>query len=116
MTFVKVTSYDMIRWLDEQRLFSIKAFGPGELTPAIVDHIRKELREIEEATDRQEKLDEFIDVVIMSLDACWRLGFSNADIIGQLHLKQLKNKQRKWPNWRTADRTKAMEHVREEIK
>ena len=41
--------------------------------------------------------------------------FANASpeaILDALHAKQLKNENRTWPDWRTADPNKAIEHVR----
>ena len=40
-------TFDLIAHLRRQREFSEKAFGPGPRTQAVMDHIRKELAEIE---------------------------------------------------------------------
>ncbi|MCT7342173.1 DUF550 domain-containing protein [Pseudomonas aeruginosa] len=75
------------------------SFGPGSRAAGVVDHIRKELREIEEAPG---DLAEWIDVVILALDGAWRTGATPAQIIDALVAKQTKNEARTWPDWRTA--------------
>lgn len=98
--------------LHRQRDWSEKTFGPGSRAQGVVDHIRKELLEIEaDPTD----LREWIDVVILALDGAWRSGASPTDIIEALSAKQFKNERRQWPDWRTADPNKAIEHVRDPV-
>jgi hypothetical protein len=75
----------------------------------VVDHIRKELKEIEsEPLD----LDEWIDVMILAADGAWRTGASPDQIEAQYLDKLRRNMARTWPDWRTADTDKAIEHVR----
>jgi hypothetical protein len=101
---------DLIDYLKRQIVFSEQAFGPGARHHGIVDHIRKELVEIEEdPTD----VEEWVDVIILALDGAWRVGYTPEEIAGVLELKLAKNKSRKWPDWRTAPAGKAIEHVRE---
>jgi hypothetical protein len=38
---------DLIQHLFRQRDFSLRTFGPGQRTHGVLDHIRKELAEIE---------------------------------------------------------------------
>ncbi|MCV3915810.1 DUF550 domain-containing protein, partial [Pseudomonas aeruginosa] len=95
--------------LERQRRFSERTFGPGSRAAGVVDHIRKELREIEEAPG---DLAEWIDVVILALDGAWRTGATSAQIIDALLAKQAKNESRSWPDWRTAPADKAIEHDR----
>lgn len=95
--------------LGRQRLWSSITFGPGARSKMCVDHIRKELIEIEaDPTD----LTEWIDVVILALDGAWRTGAMPNEIIAALVAKQSKNEKRVWPDWRTADPNKAIEHDR----
>src|SRR5688572_20074944 len=102
-------SLDLVRHLRRQSAFSFKAFGPGERTKGVLDHIRKELSEIE----RDPKdLSEWIDVVLLAFDGAWRAGFTPEEIAAALVAKQSKNEGRVWPDWRTADPNKAIEHVR----
>lgn len=93
--------------LQRQREWSERTFGPGARAAGVIDHIRKELREIEAAPG---DLEEWIDVVILALDGAWRSGASPDQIIAQLVGKQTKNEARKWPDWRTMSPDKAIEH------
>jgi hypothetical protein len=102
--------YDLIAHIERQQRFSEKAFGPGVRTKAILDHIRKELREIE---SQPFDLEEWIDGVLLHLDGAWRARYSPAEIAAKLQQKLAKNEQREWPDWRTADPDKAIEHIRE---
>lgn len=101
--------FDLIGHLYAQRDFSERVFGPGLRTGGVIDHIRKELVEIEaEPTD----LEEWIDVILLALDGAWRSGASPERIVAELDRKFTKNKTRTWPDWRTVDPNKAIEHVR----
>lgn len=103
-------TYDIVAHIREQREFSKRTFGPGSRAQGIVDHIRKELAEIEQnPTD----LMEWIDVVLLALDGAWRAGYSPEVIAAALFAKLKRNQSRKWPDWRTAEPGKAIEHVRE---
>jgi len=95
--------------LHRQKAFSEKAFGPGERNAGILDHIRKELLEIEKDPG---DVTEWIDLVILAFDGAWRNGFSPEEIAMALFEKQAKNEARTWPNWRIAEPGKAIEHVR----
>jgi hypothetical protein len=95
--------------LERQRAFSLETFGPGARTAGVLDHIRKELLEIEaEPFD----LSEWVDVVILALDGALRAGHEPAAIIEAVKQKQARNEARKWPDWRTAEPDKAIEHER----
>lgn len=101
--------FDFIAHLQRQREWSTETFGPGPRAQGVVDHIRKELREIEADPG---DLKEWIDVVILALDGAWRSGAQPQEIIAALVAKQTKNEGRAWPDWRTADPNKAIEHDR----
>ena len=98
--------------LARQRSFSERTFGPGARTKGVIDHIRKELLEIEAAPA---DLSEWIDVVILALDGAWRTGATPEQIIAALVAKQDKNEARQWPDWRTAAPDQAIEHVRHDL-
>ena len=50
-----MATFDLASHLERQRAFSLKTFGPGARTAGVIDHIRKELREIEaDPTDIEE--------------------------------------------------------------
>jgi len=104
---------DLISYLRRQKLFSDRTFGPGARTKGVIDHIRKELIEIEAAPS---DLKEWIDVVTLALDGAWRAGYSPEQIVNQLERTLERNEQRKWPDWRTASPDQAIEHDRRESK
>lgn len=108
---LSVSRFDMLAYIGRQMSWSGGTFGPGDRTEGVLDHIRKELREIAENPD---DLEEWIDVIILALDGAWRRGYSPRRIVGALVEKQHKNMQREWPDWREAEPGKAIEHVREE--
>jgi len=105
----RVTMFDMEAHLIRQREFSRKTFGPGTRTKGVIDHIRKELNEIE--ADHQDVC-EWVDVIILAFDGAWRAGWEPRDIIQAIVAKQTKNESRTWPDWRTASPDHAIEHVR----
>lgn len=95
--------------LARQRDWSFKTFGPGPRTNGVCDHIRKELLEIE---DDPADLGEWVDVIILAFDGAWRTGAKPSEIIAAIKAKQARNEARSWPDWRTADPDRAIEHVR----
>ena len=92
-----------------QKQWSLKTFGPGTRLLGVLDHIRKELAEIEaDPTD----LSEWVDVIILAFDGAWRAGWEPQQIIDAIKAKQAKNEARKWPDWRTMSSDVAIEHDR----
>jgi hypothetical protein len=108
----KLRQMNLVAFITDQILFSARTFGPGERTKGVIQHIRKELEEIEAKPD---DLSEYIDVVILALDGAWRQGYSPEEIAGALVAKLEKNKARKWPDWRTMSEGQAIEHIRDEM-
>lgn len=98
--------------LDRQRAWSRETFGPSDVRNhvGVLDHLRKELVEVEDAPD---DVEEWADVVILAFDGAWRAGHEPADILAAIKAKQAKNEGRTWPDWRVADPNRAIEHVRE---
>lgn len=103
--------FDLVSHLERQRAFSAKTFGPGPRTKGVVDHIRKELAEIE--ADPSDIM-EWVDVVILAFDGAWRAGWDPAEIVHAIVTKQSANEARSWPDWRDSDPDKAIEHIRED--
>lgn len=102
-----------------QMAFSHATFGPSTRTDGVIDHIRKELVEVKESGGSAA---EWVDVVILGLDGLTRqLAYCNGerrdpklvahDAVSMLEGKQGRNEARTWPNWRTSDPNKAIEHV-----
>jgi len=106
---MNIAAFDFEAHLARQAAFSALTFGPGARTEGICDHIRKELVEVAAAPG---DLKEWIDVAILALDGAWRCGATPAQIIEALVAKQIRNEGRAWPDWRTADPAKAIEHDR----
>lgn len=89
--------------------WSRKTFGPALRTGGVLDHIRKELKEIE--ADPHD-LSEWVDVIILAMDGFWRHGGAASDLLPRLLAKQQKNMARTWPDWRTMSEDQAIEHDR----
>lgn len=104
--------FDLVAHLHRQIEFSENTFGPGLRTEGLRDHILKELIEIEaNPTD----LMEWVDIIMLGLDGAWRAGHSPEQIAAGLDTKLTINERRKWPDWRTAEPGKAIEHVRDNL-
>lgn len=102
-------AFDFVAHLARQAEFSACTFGPGARVAGVCDHIRKELTEVEASGG---DLKEWVDVIILGLDGAWRSGATPQEIIAALVAKQAKNEARTWPDWRTVDPNKAIEHQR----
>ena len=99
----------LVTQIRDQAHWSRRTFGPGRRTRGVCDHIRKELDEVEESGG---VLDEWVDVLTLAIDGCWRTGASAGEIVTALRTKLLTNMEREWPDWRTCDPEKAIEHER----
>lgn len=96
-------------YLAQQIEWSRDTFGPALRTRGVIDHIRKELGEIEE---KPHDLSEWVDVVILALDGFWRHGGEASGIMPALIAKQQKNMSRFWPDWKNMSEHRAIEHDR----
>jgi hypothetical protein len=99
---------DLVDYIEVQKEWSERVFGPGQRTKGICEHIRKELAEIEQAPA---DLMEWIDVVILALDGAWRAGHSAESISKALVEKFEINLKRKWPM--AGPENRAIEHIKE---
>lgn len=61
-----------VTFLHKQHEASVKNFGPGVRTAGVLDHIRKELREIVECKGKDPV--EWADLIILTLDGMMRAG------------------------------------------
>lgn len=100
---------NLIRHLERQIKFSLATFGPGNRTEGLLDHLRKELREIKASPL---DLEEWVDLILLGLDGAWRSGHTPEQIAQGIDAKLKKNMKRTWPDWRTAKPGKAIEHDR----
>jgi len=102
--------FDLIEHLYRQMAFSGRTFGPGARLKGVLDHIRKEIGEIERAP---QDVEEWADLILLALDGAWRAGHTPEQIAFAIFDKQAKNEKRQWPAWRASDPDKAIEHVRD---
>ncbi len=112
---------DLEQHLVRQMAWSHATFGPSERMNGVIDHIRKELVEVEQSDGSAA---EWVDVVILALDGLTRrLAFAGGGDRGDparvaemackmIVGKQTRNEARIWPDWRAADPNKAIEHDR----
>jgi hypothetical protein len=114
---------DLKQHLIRQMAFSKATYGPGTRTNGVLDHITKEIAEVR---DSGGSADEWVDLVILSLDGLTRqLSFCNegdkriktsaeiAELACNIIVgKQDRNENRTWPDWRTMSAEKAIEHDR----
>ena len=113
---MKLSLYDHLL---RQMAFSRATFGPGPRVHGVLDHAEKEIEEIRRAHGSPE---EWTDLVLLALDGLTRsLQYGKhraypeaaAEMACRLiSEKQGANERRDWPDWRTADPNKAIEHVR----
>ncbi|BBF92654.1 dATP/dGTP pyrophosphohydrolase domain-containing protein [Blastochloris tepida] len=107
--YVSPPQFDLVEHLRRQREFSERTFGPGARTKGVLQHIRKELAEIE---SEPSNVTEWIDVALLAFDGAWRAGHSPEAIAMALAGKQRRNETRRWPDWRTQPMDGAIEHIR----
>lgn len=105
----KRTTFDLVDYIEIQREWSGVVFGEGRRTAGLIEHIRLELGEIEDAP---EDVMEWVDVIILALDGAWRTGCAPAEIARAMAQKQVTNIQRKWPE--SSREGEAIEHIAEE--
>lgn len=111
---------DFAAHLTRQMIFSRATFGPGARTNGVLDHMTKEIEEVRVAGGAAA---EWVDLVILAMDGLTRQLWAAScyekpaqDIaemaVNMIVGKQSRNELREWPDWRTADPEKAIEHVR----
>lgn len=102
------------QWLDQMYEWNLRTFGPGLRTEGVTDHIARELDEIRQApTDRVE----WADALLLVLAGFMRAVNGDAEaLIDAVRAKHQINLVRRWPDWRTADHDKAIEHIRNDRK
>lgn len=105
---------DMRDFWDDQREWSYETFGPPDVRgPAgPLDHLAKEAVEARAEADPAKRREEIADCLFLVFDAAHRAGMSYAELAAVAKAKLVKNRARTWPDWRTADPTRAVEHVR----
>ena len=102
--------------------WQVKTFGPHTKTYGIIDHIQKELVEVENDAFC---LEEWIDLMFLSFGGAThsvKQHYPRAKpievveiVLSALKSKLKKNKARQWPDWRTAEPGKAIEYIKDEV-
>jgi hypothetical protein len=101
----------MIDLLTRQFAWQSKTFGDDpERWRGIVDHIRKELKEIEDGHG-QDPL-EWIDLIFLATDALRRMGCTPRSVADMWDFKLSTNQKREWPKLEDQQTDKACEHRR----
>ena len=95
-------------WINLVRHWSLETFGPNRVI-GVIDHLEKEINELK---DSPYDLMEWADIIILGIEGAWRSGHEPQSIINAIHEKVSINQSRKWPDWRTIDGSKAIEHDR----
>lgn len=105
--------YDLT-WRDikEQREWSDRTFGPGTRLRGVLNHIRKELAEVEESCGKD--ITEWVDIMVLAVDGATRSGHKPEDLLNAYAEKMAENYQREWPDWRDFSEDEPIEHVRED--
>lgn len=102
--------FDLISEYEKHRAFSLATFGPGPRLNGVLAHLAKEMDEVrKDPTD----VDEWIDLMILSLDGAWRnTGLPIHVIVSRFKAKLEKIRRRSYPDWRTVGQDAPIEHVR----
>lgn len=98
-----------------QKDWSEKTFGPPEFRgPAgPLKHLAKEAMEAaSEEVGTEKQLEELADCLFLIVDATFRSGFWTTDLLSAAMKKLDKNKEREWPDWKSADPNAPIEHDR----
>lgn len=106
--------FNLHNFARELSLWSCETFGPVDGPHdvwGVIDHMRKELLEIEEDPG---EVEEWADLLMLAMDGAMRAGHTPVEITEALVAKLRKNKGRNWPDWRTAPPGKAIEHLKEQ--
>lgn len=117
---VRNTEYTFKEYVTQQILWGERTFGPGYRTNGVLQHIEKE---IEEVRAEPHDLEEWIDLIVLSVDGAWRSIHRDLRevlpeeavaemVVACLWAKLMKNKARTWPDWRERSEDEAIEHDR----
>ena len=99
------------RFWDEQSKWSQETFGPDTERDPIgpLKHLAKEAKE---AQADPKDLKEYVDCQFLVVDAARRAGFTKEQLLEGCFEKLEENKNRDWPDWRTAPADEAIEHIK----
>jgi hypothetical protein len=97
---------DLASYVKDHRAWSEQTFI-GTTAVGITKHIEKECIEVRAKPD---DLEEWIDMIILSIDGYWRHGGVPEELLPRLRAKQRKNMSRKWVS--TGNPDEPVEHDR----
>lgn len=108
----------MLLFFKSQQVWSYETFGPPEHRGPVgpLKHLAKEAMEAYKESDRVKRRKEIADTLFLSWDAAHRDGMTMGELAGIALAKLQENKERVWPDWRTADPNEAVEHDRSKEK
>lgn len=101
-----------ISFFNDKADWSRETFGPGDRYSGVIEHIRRELKEIEA---NPSDLTEWVDVIFLAMDGAWRSAGADGEAIVLKMLEKHKiNRERRWPDWRSLGADGVSEHVKDE--
>ena len=98
--------FDFKEFIERKMVWSFNTFGDQKVC-GVIDHIRDELLEVEE---NPADIEEWVDVLLLTIDGVVRAGFSADDIINELERKHKVNMSRRWEGIEKG--TSAIKHVK----
>lgn len=107
MELQRPPTLDLQRFLQDFHNWSLATFGTGKRTSAVLQHIRRELAEVEREPD---ELSEWVDVILLAFNGAMRRGATPRQVCAALVAKHLINQDRLWPATGADD--EVMEHIR----
>ena len=108
---ITVSGFDFIEFAKKKYQWSLNTFGPGNRTVSVLEHIRRELKEVEENPSAEE----WGDVILLAMDGAARNGISPERLAEAMVDKQEVNEKRNWPDWRTVKAGEPIHHIKAEI-
>lgn len=99
---------DLIKFLYKQKEWSYKTFGPDKRTKGVINHIKKEIKEVEQDPTN---LMERVDLILLVLDGTYRQGYTPEEITEAIEKKLEINMKRQWPDWKQFSEDIALEHI-----
>ena len=103
--FAYITGND----LDHQAEWAAETFGPGQRVKGLIEHIRKELDEIEA---NPSDIMEWVDLIVLAIDGATRQDYTGDRILNAYLDKMQENYLREWPDWRNFSEDEPIEHIR----
>lgn len=94
-----------------QRDWSEATFGTNAQRGP-VGPLKHLLKEVNEAIEKPDDIEEYADCVFLIFDACRRAGFSFHQLVHAIRAKLAVNRVRKWPPISEQSATEPAEHVR----